>query len=224
MPRKKLKHNPKLGEKSGKSKKGSSQRDIDPYEEKRSYSQFYMALVFVGVVVVIIALVFVVFTQSGIRIQQYDSVRIHYEIYTLADYESHNPPSIKETNTWLNVCSRYDSDCEGGLIKGFYYNLLGKRDGDILNYQLLERCRDADGDGINDLDPPNEALSYGNTTDLLYDKDIVLWFKIHEINVSISTEAQAQISCEGKIVRSSDINNLVNYILVIKRDEREIFL
>ena len=82
MPKKKLKHNPKLDESRDNKKKSSYQGKIEVYENLRSHSKFYMALVFVGVIVVIIVLVVTVFTQSGVRIQNYDLVRLDYQIYS----------------------------------------------------------------------------------------------------------------------------------------------
>ncbi len=224
MPGKKLKHNPKLDKTSEKKKRSSYQKEVDSYKEARNYSRFYMMLVFIGVVSVISILVLVVFTQSGIRIHQYDLVRMDYKIYSLSEYQNHQNPSIEEMNTWVNVCSRYDEKCGNGLIKGFYYELLGKREGDFLNNKLIVRCQDGNWDGYNDLDPTQEALSFGNSSDLLYDTDIVLWFKIYQINSSSTIESQTHFSCKIKEIHQNYDNNLINYILIIKRDERDFFI
>ena len=108
------------------------------------------------------------------------------------------------------------------LCKNYYQSLLRPARG-FLDYKYILKCRDNDSDGWDDVYPEREALSFGNSSDLLYDTDIVLWFKIHENNISSSTETQAHISWEGREVKTSDSNNIISYILVIKREERESF-
>ena len=221
MPKKKLKHNPKLDQSDDKKKKGLYQREVDQYEEERNYSKYYMILVFVGALAVISILIFVVFTQGGTRIEQYDLVRLDYRIYTSEDYYDHKDPTIEEMNTWVNVCSRYDSECDSGLIKGFYDALLGKRAGDLVNAKPIDKCIDLNKDGKDDYSG-KEALSYGYPKNhSLYNTDIVLYFKIHEVNKSSSTEIQAHTSSGYQKVKNDGYHNLINYILVFKREERE---
>lgn len=180
------KHNPKLDK-----KKDKKNRDYTPYygddiEYKRSYTKYYMILVAVGVVVILFVMLSFIFADPGPQIEKYDEVRLDYEIYSLDQYENNKEPEIKETNVWVNVCHRYDDDCEAGddgLIKGFYNKLLGLSEGDILNFELIPRCKDLDKDGEDDA-TGEDALSYGFEDDKLYNKEIVLWFKVREINKS----------------------------------------
>lgn len=181
---KKLKHNPKLSEKAkrGKQKK-PIKRAYEVEEEYQNYARYYMAIIAL-IVFIIIALLFIIrFSSNPERVEKYDLVKLDYEIYTLEEYENHEDPSIKKTNKWVNVCSRYDDNCKDGLILGFYNNLLGKKVGDVLNYELFEKCVDKDKDGKDDI-TGEDALSYGFPEDKLYDTDIVLWFKVLEINKS----------------------------------------
>ena len=223
MPKKDLKHNPKIDEKS-KSKTGSSyKKEVDSYNEKHYHNRLYMILVFIGVIAIITTLILVVFNSGGVRIKQYDLVRLDYKIYSEDEYINHQEPSIEEINTWVNVCSRYDEKCKNGLIKGFYYELLGKRVGDYVNYKYIEKCRDLNWDGYNDLDPTKEALSFGNSTDLLYDTNIILTFKIYEINSSSSTETQAAIlTWQGKEIINCN-HNCFNYFIVTSKKELDFF-
>ena len=217
MPRKKPKHNPKLDKPSDGRRKDSIQSDLDLYEEQRYYSRFYMIIVFIGIVAVITVLVFVVFDVGGLRIKKYDLVKLDYEIYSYADYQDLKEPTIKETGTWVNVTSIYDENANGTLIKGFYNELLGNKVGGFLSYQLIVKCRDFDKDGYNDDYPEQEALSYGFPINhSLYYTDIVLYFKVIEINASLSVETQ--VSNKLQSFRESTFSiYFFNHPLVYKR-------
>jgi hypothetical protein len=220
LPRKKPKHNPKLEKQGDKRRSGSYQKDVDSYEEKRYYSRFYMILIFVGIVAVLTTLLFVIFEQGGERIERHDLVRLDYEIYSYADYQDRKAPTIKEMNVWVNVSSRYDETGNGTLIKGFYKKLLGSRAGDFLNFHYIENCKDDNKDGYNDVYPEKEALSYGYPSNhSLYNTEIILWFKIHEIKKNSTVEIQAGLSTESKDIVENNIQ-IFNYILVVNRKKR----
>jgi len=213
MPKKKLKHNPKVEKPSDSKKNGDYRTETDLYREQRSHSRLYMLLVFIAIAATITTLLFVVITESGVRVSKYDNVRLDYRIYTYTDYENHKNPTIEEINVWVNACSRYDEACEGeGLIKGFYNNLLGMREGGIFGPKLLEKCIDPDWDGYNDLyNDEREALSFGNESDLLYRTDIIIWFKVHEINKTVPIELEVQHSVHsGK--QTKNIIQIFDYI------------
>ncbi len=176
------KHNPKLEKNGNKNKDSSTDKEPESYEYGRSYAHILMIAIFVGIVLIIIVVFFNVYNPSVERIEQYDKVKLDYKIYTSDQYNNHEDPEIKKTNTWVNACSRYDDDCEKGLIEGFYQELLGKKEGDV-GEKPLDACVDKDKDGEDD-SSGEEALSYGFPDDKLYDEDIVIWYKIIQINKS----------------------------------------
>ena len=188
---KRLKHNPKLAEKNGK-KEVPTRPYEEPYEYSRNYTPYFMVIVFISVILVIAVIFIFVFDANAKRVEKYDEVRMDYEIYTLEQYEKHKDPEIKKTDTWVNCCSRYDDDCEDdGLIEGFYQKLLGLREGDVINNELIEACQDDDKDGEDD-NTEKDALSYGFPDDKLYDEDIVLWAKVYEINKTSDSEEDTE--------------------------------
>ncbi|MHA1149921.1 MAG: hypothetical protein ACTSR8_16920 [Promethearchaeota archaeon] len=214
---KRLKHNPKLSEKK------KPQAPIRPYEEpyeySKNYTPLYMAVVFIAVIVIIALLFAFFFNAEAKKVQKYDEVKLDYDIYTLEQYEDHKDPEIHKTNKWVNCCSRYDDDCEGGLIQGFYEKLLGKKEGDIINYELIKACKDDDKDGKDDK-TGEDALSYGFESDKLYDTDIVIWAKVLEINKTSdseneNTEAFIKYYENSGIMKSIQI---FQYILFLKRE------
>ncbi|MHA1275099.1 MAG: hypothetical protein ACTSQS_16950 [Promethearchaeota archaeon] len=210
---KKLKHNPKLSQKrkSAKTKK-NIEESYEEYEDYKNYTPYYMAIIAITVFIVIIVLFAVTFGSNVERVQKYDSVKLDYEIYTLDEYENHEDPSIKKTNTWVNVCSRYDDDCKDGLIQGFYDKLIGKKVGDVVNYELIKACVDKDKDGKDDI-TGEDALSYGFPEDELYDTDIVLWFKVLEINKSSSESESAEAASLN--ISNNILNSFFSEILLI---------
>ncbi len=220
---KKLKHNPKLSQKrkSAKTKK-NIEESYEEYEDYKNYTPYYMAIIAITVFIVIIVLFAVTFGSNVERVQKHDLVKLDYEIYTLDEYENHEDPSIKKTNTWVNVCSRYDDDCKDGLIQGFYDKLIGKKVGDVVNYELIKACIDKDKDGKDDI-TGEDALSYGFPEDELYDTDIVLWFKVLEINKSSSEEESAEPA-------SLNINNgflnsfFCEFLFIIDKKAKFLFL
>lgn len=191
MPKRAPKHNPKLDRPKDKKEERSKVVE-DKYEYQRNYTALYMILVFFGIVIGIVLLFVFVFNAPGTRIEKYDKVKLDYKIYTLEQYDDHEAPEIKKDGKWLNCCSRYDDECDNGLIEGFYKELLGKKVGDICDNKLFEACKDNDEDGEDD-GTGEDALSYGFPDDDLYDTDIVLWFKVLEIKKKGSTNAEVGI-------------------------------
>ena len=210
------KHNPKLDKPARKRKKDSYPKEKDSYENVQNYTAYYMAVVFISIVVVVAFLFIFIFNDEGIRVEKYDNVLLDYDIYTHASYQSHSDPFESHKDYWVNVCSRYDDACEGnGLILGFYNELVGQKVGTILNYQFILKCIDNDMDGIDDYtDEP--ALSYGNTSDTYLNTDLILWFNIKELNKSSSGEEDA---AAGIMSAKSDKkqNDMLYYVIIINR-------
>ena len=185
------KHNPKLNKKDDKKKKRRSRYiDGEPYEFEKDYTKSIMSFLVIVIIGVIIFLVVVVYDEEAPRVEQYDLVKLNYEIYSLEDYNENRPPTIQETNYWVNACHRYDSSCEChgnnsqllyecnySLIKGFYNELMGRKEGDKVNSKYIDACIDKDKDGFDDFSG-EEALSYGFPNDTLYNTEIVLKFEI----------------------------------------------
>ena len=222
MPKKKkLKHNPRVDQPR------TTRREDIPLEENeedyRNYTPLYMAVVFIIVVVVIVLLFAFVFNIEAETVAKYDEVKLDYEIYSYDQYENHEDPEIKKTNTWVNVCHRYDDDCEDcncKLVKGFYEKLLGKKEGDIIDDELIEGCVDKDEDGEDD-QSGEDALSYGFESDpkeLRYE-DIVIWCRVIEINKT-SDEEETEESSLAKLTYAinspGQLSLLVHYVIFDK--------
>ena len=222
MAKNEIKHNPKLEKSRYKKKKDSSKGEIDSYKGHRKYNRSYMLLVIISLGGVIAILLIVFSNQGGTRIEKDDLVKLDYEIYTLTNYETGKEPTFSELDSWVRVVTRYDEKYSSGLIKGFYNKLIGKTVGDILTFNF-NKCRDVDKDGFNDDSPGQEALSFGFPGDTLYDTPIVIWFRVIEINKTISTEAQSG----SVLIEKYDVWNnaeILNYPLVLNRKERHFFL
>jgi len=222
MPKHK-KHNPKLEKSKGKKGKKESQTEYDDYDDVHRYTPYYMAIVFISIIILVLILLFAVFSNIGVRIGRYDLVKIDYDIYSYEEWQDHDEPTIRKTNTWVNVCSRYDDDCEEGLIEGFYRNLLNKKKGDVVNNKFIPKCKDDDEDGEDDTDPGEDALSFGypKSHDLYY-TDIILWFKILEINKTsgASTMVEAEANSGFNIEDENNIIlNIYRYGLIMIRKE-----
>lgn len=215
-----LKHNPKL------SKKKSQEEPKRPYEEdqyeySKNYTPLYMIIAFVSIVLVIVLLFVFVFNTEAELVQKYDDVNLDYDIYTLEQYEDHEDPEIHKTDVWVNCCSRYDDDCEKGLIQGFYEKLLGKREGDVINFELIEACRDKDEDGEDDA-TGDDALSYGFEDDELYDTDIVLWAKILKIKKA-SAEKEEDTESYISYYSSNGILNMIETLYYVLFNKSEMY-
>ncbi|MFO8020682.1 MAG: hypothetical protein R6U96_18810 [Promethearchaeia archaeon] len=176
MPKKRKKrdelaHNPKLSE-DNKDKKRATKKPSykdEYYEYEKSYTKYYMIAIFIGLLVVILVIYSTVYNAPGPRVEQYDGVKLNYEIYTVDQYDNQEDPTIEEINTWVNACaSNTDDTCENGVFESFYKKLLGKREGDVCNYEPIEDC---------------ECENYGD----LDGEDVVLWFKVLEINKTAQT-------------------------------------
>ncbi|MHA1293964.1 MAG: hypothetical protein ACTSQJ_15015 [Promethearchaeota archaeon] len=182
------KHNPKLDKPKGKKDKERRETYVDEYEYSKNYHPLLMAFIFIGVIVIIVVLFLFVFNEEATRISDGDEVKLDYDVYTLDDYNNNKDPTIHKTNKWVNVCSRYDDDCNNGLILGFYKELLGKKEGDSSTV-YLDACIDKDKDGDDD-NTGDDAESYGFPDDELFDEDIVIWYKVIKINKTSSSEGE----------------------------------
>ncbi len=215
------KHNPKLDQPNGKRGKEAKKRAVEEsYDMRGNYTQYAMTCVFIIVMVVVVVLVSNVFKQETVkRVGRHDLVQLNYEIYSLDQYNEHEYPEIKETSEWVNACSRYDSSCkyiEGvngtkklnnqSLILGFYNQLLNKKEGDLVSSKLIKACIDKDMDGKDDYSV-EDALSYGFVNDTLYDKDIVLTFKILSIRKKSSPQTSASLK-----------SSTFQYIMIYKKE------
>jgi len=210
------KHNPKLDRPAKKKNKESYSREKDSYEDYRNNSPAYMVLIFVGLVLVVAVLFIFVFNNEGTRIEKYDTVRLDYDIYTYSAYTNHEDPFETHRNYWVNVCSRYDDTCEtGGIIDGFYNELVGRRVGDTLNNKFIGKCIDADKNGYDD-HSGGMALSYGFSNDTYFNTDLILWFHIKEINKStlIEIDLDAAFICEENNRKHFEMSY---YIIIVNR-------
>lgn len=190
------KHNPKLDKPDNdKKKKPSSYSEEEYYDSSINYSRVLMGVIFVVVLMVIVVLVANVYDEEdNVRIvQKYDLVLMDYAIYTYEQYDDNLEPTIRYTNKWVNACQRYDENCkckygvnatkkfcEESLVKGLYYKLLGKQVSSNTHTIFIEDCKDHDLDGYDDFSD-EEALSYGHPEDVLYDKEIVITFRVLDI-------------------------------------------
>jgi len=208
------KHNPKLDQPSKNKKKEGYKREVDSYEDFKNYTPLYMAIIFIGILIIVGILIVYVFNQEGMKVEQYDLVKLDYEFYTLKAYEGQRKPFISKTDTWLNVCSRYDSDCQGGLIKGFYNELLGRKVGDSTNYKLLEKCIDKNKDGYDDY-TGKTALSYGFEDDTYFNTDIVFWFRVRAI--------EKKSSNNGEVTAAAFRNELEIILVIYKKVVVEVY-
>ncbi|MFW5895318.1 MAG: hypothetical protein ACOCT9_01110 [archaeon] len=191
--RKKLAHNPKLSEDNKDKKKKTKKPSYEGgyYEYEKSYTKYYMIAIFIGLLIVIVIIYSTVYNAPGPRVEQYDGVKLNYELYTLDQYDNHEDPTIKETNKWVNVCiADGDTECTNGVFESFYERLLGKKEGDICNYELIEEC---------------ECPNYKE----LDGEDVVIWFEVLEINKTTqSTPAEASFSCSSLNLSSSLVSGL----------------
>ncbi len=216
------KHNPKLEKNGNKKKDSTNKKEEESYEYERSYAHIYMAVIFVGIIIIIVVLFINVFNPSIERVEQYDKVKLDYKIYTLEQYDDHEDPEIKKTNTWVNACSRYDDDCDKGLIEGFYQELLGKKEDDVAE-KSFKACIDKDKDGEDD-NTGDEALSYGFSNDDLYDTDIVVWFKVIQINKSQTASVKFGVYKDNPDFSNQDRGILENFNYIFDFSKKEIIL
>ena len=143
-----------------------------------------MLAIFVGLIIVILIIYSTVYNTPGPRVEQYDGVKLNYEIYTLDQYNNQEDPTIKKTNEWINACvTNQDDNCDNGIFEGFYDKLIGKKEGDVCNYEPIEDC---------------ECKQY----EALDGEDIILWFKVLEINKSMTTTNTEASFNSNKIISS----------------------
>jgi len=109
-----------------------------------------------------------------------DDIKFHYTLWyseKKSSYDMDNP--YFDDTIWLTVISIVD-DHEHGIMLGLYNNLLGKEK--FFESESIEfrPCVDENLDGIDD-NTERSALSYGQSTDYLFGKYILIKFTIYNI-------------------------------------------
>jgi hypothetical protein len=152
---------------------------------RKSRTRIWMILIFVGIVGILSVLLFITLNPPEVDIiEQYDVAKLEYFVWTEENYDNDRTKvSISNYSMIVNVTTRYDNKVDGGLIKGFYDEILGK----TVGYQKilwLNRTVDLDKDGKDDY-TGYDAKSYGFPEDgELFNKTIVISYRILTIQKS----------------------------------------
>ena len=134
--------------------------------------------------ITVLAIVLIVFGVSLLKptpilVQKYDLVTLEYVMWESDYTHSYDPlnPLIDETLA-VKVIPRTEQD--DGLILGLYNNLIGKARYYKSGLIWLEKSVDQNRDGIDD-NMGRAALSYGNYTDQYFSMNLMIQFKILDI-------------------------------------------
>lgn len=166
--------------------KDTQLRKIKKRKKSHGIVKKYHIKVVVPVIVIITGFVifaFFYFSPSGVRIQQYDSVKIDYKVWESDEDENYNVLNpILDTTLWITMIP-ITENYSTGLILGLYNSLLGKGMFFESGLLWLNKCIDQDRNGIDDV-TGDIALTYGNSSDLYFNIPLMVELKVLGIQKS----------------------------------------